>query len=553
MNRRHLFRIVVPAFPAFNIYSGIARSTTAYGPVCVATSANKLDNWDVEVIDENNCVSRFCPLDEHGRPDHRRLQALRPAEVVGFYGGLTSTVPRLYQLAALYQELGAITITGGKHVENLPGEALANNLDLVVRGEGEETIKDVLRAFLGDRSWEGIAGLAFRRDGQVVQTGERPPITDFSTLPLPDFGLVRYANIKIYPLSRNRGCDMNCEFCAVKDKARCSTPERTMAQIAYLVETRGAYDFFESSDHFAAHRDETITFCRLLAAYQHEHGIRLKLTVQVRLSDARYPELLEAMKEAGIYGVCIGYESPIDEELRAMRKGYRSHDMLKWTQVYHDHGFYIHGMFMFGYPWQSSNARRDESALEPLPLAERVRRFQRFIRQGRIDTAQVLLTVPLPGTELRDRLERSGRLYPLEQIGWEYYDGQYPLFEPDDGTDPAEIQQAVVSIMSEFYSFNYLWRLIDGIILRFPLIVFPAAATLATLKTKYLVSAFRFWFKRYFRNQATRFGGHFIVKNWFRDFAADDFLERLDRARQEISPPSQAPASRTEATTPPKS
>ena len=103
--KRYRMRIVIPAYPAFNIYSHIAKKTTALGPVCVATAANKMGKWDVEVIDENN-LRRFGPKTSTGGADHEFLQRKRPADVVGFYGGLTSTIPRLYQIARFYKESG---------------------------------------------------------------------------------------------------------------------------------------------------------------------------------------------------------------------------------------------------------------------------------------------------------------------------------------------------------------------------------------------------------------------------------------------------------------
>ena len=50
--KRHRLRIIDPAYPAFNVYSFSARRTTPLGPVCVATAANEMEGWDVEVIDE---------------------------------------------------------------------------------------------------------------------------------------------------------------------------------------------------------------------------------------------------------------------------------------------------------------------------------------------------------------------------------------------------------------------------------------------------------------------------------------------------------------------
>lgn len=527
-DRRYRLRIIIPAFPAFNIYSNIAKQTTALGPVSVASMAHTLENWDVEVIDENNCKSSLCPFDKHGFPDHRELQSQRPADAVGFYGSLTSTIPRLYNLAQTYKKMNVFTIAGGKHIENLPEEALQHNIDIVVLGEGEYTIKELLATWENNRSFEDIKGITFIKENELVKTEERPLITDFDLLPHPDFGLIRYANIRIYPINRIRGCNMNCEFCSVKDKTRCASPQRTMDQVANLVETRGARKFFETSDHFAADRESAMEFCRLLSDYQKKNGIRLSMTVQIRLTDAQYPELLKTMKDAGIRNLAIGYESPLDEELNAMRKGYRSEHMIEWTNEYHKHGFFIHGMFIFGYPHKSRNS-------VSIPLEERVERFRQFFSKSRIDTAQVLLTIPLPGTDLRMRLDQAGRLYPLDNISWEYYDGQFPLFKPDGGESPVEIQRAVGRLMKKFYSFNSFWKMVMNILFHFPRIVFPAALSLLSFRTRYITRAFISWEKRYFRNYKLRFGGYFIVHSWFKIFRKSGFLEKLAQAEKEYS------------------
>ncbi|MHA1952310.1 MAG: hypothetical protein ACW987_20945 [Candidatus Thorarchaeota archaeon] len=79
--KRYRLRIVIPTYPAFNIYSRIAKGTTALGPVCVATAVNEMERWDVEVIDENN-LRRYGPRDDSGGANHEFLQQQRPADVV---------------------------------------------------------------------------------------------------------------------------------------------------------------------------------------------------------------------------------------------------------------------------------------------------------------------------------------------------------------------------------------------------------------------------------------------------------------------------------------
>ena len=177
--RRYRLRIVIPAYPAFNIYSGIARTTTALGAVCVASAANKLEQWDVEVIDENN-LGKFGPRSETVGADHEFLQRQRPADVVGLYGGLTSTIPRLYQIANFYKQQGIITISGGQHfVEETIPEALTAGIDYIVLGEGEETIKELLQAIEGNQDVSGIKGIAYLKKGKPVFTAKREPLTDF--------------------------------------------------------------------------------------------------------------------------------------------------------------------------------------------------------------------------------------------------------------------------------------------------------------------------------------------------------------------------------------
>ncbi len=516
MKRRRL-RIVIPAYPAFNIYSRIANRTTALGPVCVATSVNELPGWDVEVIDENN-LGRYGPRSPSGGADHELLQKQRPADVVGFYGGLTSTSPRLYHLARWYQQAGVVTIAGGQHFagENT-AEALHSGIDYVVLGEGEEAIRELLHAVEGCREAGAVRGIAYLDSGRIVRTPAREPMQDFDKQAYPDFSLVRYARIKIFPVERIRGCCMNCEFCTVKGTPRCASVERLLGNLSYLVETHNARNFFIVDDLFGQQRDETLRFCRLFARYQEQIGRQLTTTVQIRLDKARDPELLAAMREAGILNVAIGFESPIDEELKAMNKAVRARDMLALARTFHRFGFLVHGMFIFGYPLKAGV----EFAM---PVNERVKRFRRFIRQSKIDTVQVLLPVPLPGTELRQRLERQGRIYPLEDVGWEYYDGNFPLFEPDGPATANELQDGGKRIMSRVYEFRYALLVVASIL------SFPALA----LWLHNLKAGWQRWYRTWY-TRVTRFGGWLTMRQWSTQFKKSDFLNRLHRARRRLN------------------
>lgn len=512
--RRLLLRVIAPAFPAFNIYSRFARRMTALGPVCIATAAHEVEGWDVEVIDENN-YRQFGPRDEHGRPDHEALQDIRPADIIGLYGGLTSTIPRLYEVANLYRKRGVPIIAGGQHfcAENIT-DALDNGVDVIVAGEGEITIQDILRRMQDGKRIDDVSGIAYLQDGQLVRTPERPPIVDFESMPLPDFSLLRNTCVRVYPLSWTRGCGMNCEFCTVKGKPRSSSPERVFRQVTSLVEKHNARFFFIVDDLFGQHRSDALKFLSLVTAYQQKIRTRLKFNVQIRLDKARDTELLTAMRAAGVRTVCIGFESPIEEELVAMKKKLKPEEMIALARIYHKFGFFVHGMFIFGYPLVGK-------ARFTMPERQRVRRFRKFIKAAKIDTVQVLLPVPLPGTEMTERIRKAGRLYSRDHVGWEYYDGNFPCFEPDPPLSPEELHRASMKIMGRFYQFRYMFAVAMHVLM-FPGMVF----SLHDVR-----SGWRRWHHGW-RISIIRFGGWVTIRQWLKEFKKGVFSRKLTEAKR---------------------
>ena len=516
--KRYRLRIIDPAYPALNIYSYNARRTTPLGPVCVGSSVNEMEGWDVEIVDENN-LRRYGPKADTKGADHEFLQRLRPADVVGLYGGLTSTIPRLYEIAQFYKGKGIVTIAGGQHfVEENIEEALSSGIDYIVLGEGEETIKELLRVLLGEGRIDDVKGIAYNKDGKVVYTQPRKPITDFDKLPLPDYSLVRYAHIQVYQVERIRGCGMDCEFCTVKGKPRFASPERLLERISFLLETKDARKFFIVDDLFGQQREETIRFCNMLKSYQRDIGRRLDLGVQIRLDKAKDPELLTAMREAGINFIAIGFESPIEEELKAMNKRLKPEDMLNLTKIYRKFGFLIHGMFIFGYPMAKDVNFR-------MPAKERVKHFRSFAVKAHLDTFQVMLPIPLPGTELRSRLQRDSRIYSRRDIGWEYYDGNFVIFEPDEPMTPEEMQVSPMQIMGRIYRFKYMFMVALNVF-SFPYMIFFLH------NIKY---GWKKWYRPW-RQSLIRFGAWITMKRWKSAFKKDAFSEKLQKAQKRMRP-----------------
>jgi radical SAM superfamily enzyme YgiQ (UPF0313 family) len=388
----------------------------------------------------------------------------------------------------------------------------------VVLGEGEKTITELLACFDTGGDLSEVRGIAFLKDGQVIRTPAREPITAFDELPIPDFSVLRHARMKYYPVSGIRGCGMNCEFCTVKGRPRLASPERMMEQFASIYEKWGGKVFFIVDDLFGQNRGDALRLCRMLRDYQRQVGVRFSITVQIRLDKARDAELLRAMHQAGIIILAIGFESPIAEELKAMNKRLDPQEMIDLARLYHRAGFRIHGMFIFGYPAREG---------QPFQMSarERVRHFRRFIRKARLDTVQILLPIPLPGTELTDRLGKAHRIFPTDSVGLEYYDGNFPLFQPDDPMTPEDMQASAQRIMRGFYGPRHM------LAVAVYAIAFPAVA----LWLHNIRSGWQRWYRKW-AGSLYRTGGWLLLRKWIAAFRKDGFLSKLAEAKRNCAP-----------------
>jgi len=532
--KRHWrLRVIDPAFPENNIYRKQAKQTVSLGPVMVATVAKEWCHWlgSAEVINENNyrSIRRRAPVDENGMPDHLILQKDVPADFIGISCCMSTATPRALELIRFYKSLPAelrpkAILVGGWHAMDNAEEFLQAGADVVVHGEIEPIVVDLMTALRDDKSLENIHGISYRVDNQIKRNSPDEiyiPQEMMDSLPHPNFNLVRYAIVSLYPAGRTRGCSGKCTFCRVKCQPRWTSPERFFEQIMILA-SKGAKHIFITDDRSEEDREGFIKFLQLCAQARQEGRLRIGMTVQARLSAAQHPDLLKLMWDAGINNVCIGYESPIPIQLAAMKKPIRPQEMLNWTKIWKSYGFAIHMMLIFGYPLSPEARRRlqEQGKSFRMSAKEMAQIFWKFIKQANPHTLQVLMYTPLPGTEDRKFLEDEGRLLPL---GWECYDGMLLAFVPDEGIDPEELQKEYIKLMRKFYAFRYLWPL--GFV---PLIIHAINVGFVTISYPFVrpIIGSRPW-SRIWRNSLRRFGANIIVLAWLKQFRQLHFTEKL--------------------------
>jgi radical SAM superfamily enzyme YgiQ (UPF0313 family) len=330
----------------------------------------------------------------------------------------------------------------------------------------------------------------------------RNEMGDLDNLPYPDFGLLRHTRLKVYPIGRTRGCGFNCEFCSVKGGVHSASGRHLFNTVKWLVETRGARRFFIVDDRLEEDLPGTIEFLRLIAQ---RYGNSLEFTVQVRLATGDDSELIELMASAGVKTLCIGYESPIEGDLKAMHKGILPAKMLELTRALGKR-FWIHAMFIFGYPTpqvSDVNAQQMEWCYKAF-----IRKMLRVCKRGL--SIQILKPVPAIGTDLHRRLANEGRLFPLEILPWEYYDGNFVCFMPKNMT-LQELQEIPMGIMRWFYS---------------PLLFPRVCLRIIAFPLHYLIRGWLSWRRGWYKD-IVRYAGSFLVQRWHREDYSDQLTQSL--------------------------
>ncbi|MFQ5956913.1 MAG: B12-binding domain-containing radical SAM protein, partial [Candidatus Brocadiales bacterium] len=349
--------------------------------------------------------------------------------------------------------------------------------------------------------------------------------------------------MQFVPLGRTRGCNFVCEFCAVNQhlgRTRSSSPGYVMEEIIKAVE-KGDRVFFVTDDNFAEDRDRTAELCEYIAEYKRKKREKLYFVVQVRADVARDERLLKLMRAADVEGLCIGYESPIEEDLKNMKKGLNIQKLNEYTQTLKRYGFFIHGMFILGYP-----TFKDSRSKMKMSIRERADRFWEFINRNKIDTVQIVKPVPLPGTILARKLQEENRLFPLRLVDYTKYDGNWLCFEPDAGIDPKEFMYETERLLRRFYSVGSLSKLLYQtplypmeltcrVISRLlPILTNPTERHDVRSLNAFIQKSFgecKREADRKFRNAKLRVGGRIMLEKWKRDFQKEKFYNTIDKAR----------------------
>ncbi|MBU0713799.1 MAG: B12-binding domain-containing radical SAM protein [Verrucomicrobia bacterium] len=227
------------------------------------------------------------------------------------------------------------------------------NIDIVVRGEGEETIRDIINGV----PLKDILGLSYRENEALIHNKARPS-PDICRVAFPDRSLrrhnyygilngVRLTNLTFDTVLASRGCPYNCKFCTFNLNPlgqKRTYAERPIESVMEEIKCIAADLIMFSDDNFFTNPERSKMLCDLIIV----SGIKKTFIVQTRIEIARDEELLQKAEKAGFKILLVGIESPHDRILKQFNKGFTQQQVREAFKILNKHNFFIHGYFIYG-------------------------------------------------------------------------------------------------------------------------------------------------------------------------------------------------------------
>ena len=339
-------------------------------------------------------------------------------DIVGITS-MTTTIESAFRVAQEVKKAKPTTIVviGGPHVTFIDDEILLNetNIDIIVRGEGEQTIIEIAQKVTNNETLYNITGTTVRKDNRIIRNPDRDLIENLDELPFPSldhFQLDRYRIFgrRMFPVITSRGCPFQCSFCITSrvfgKKTRMRTPESVVNELEWLKNkySADAYTFFD--DTFTLDRNRAIKICDEIISRK----IDLPWDCQTRV-DQITPEILDKMKKAGCKMITFGIESGCQNMLDAMNKKTTVEQNKLGIKMIKEAGITVVTSVIIGFP--------DESV-------EMTKQTLGFIQKLKPDNAFVCVATPYLGTDLIKVIKEKGWKMSTD---WSKYDTFNPVFE----------------------------------------------------------------------------------------------------------------------------
>ncbi|HQQ97470.1 MAG TPA: radical SAM protein [Cyclobacteriaceae bacterium] len=335
------------------------------------------------------------------------LERERPRYVVVYDDGfnyltkmcLTVMRDATFVMTRLARQYGAKVIVNSSDATDHYQKYLDEGVDYVIRGEGEETLRELLSGIESQQNISQVAGTVSQHGGQTHVNTLRPVLKDLDTLPLPAWDLVDFVPYRNHWLSHHgyfslnlattRGCPYKCNWCAKPiygNRYNVRSPKSIVSEMIWLRELAQPDHYWMADDIFGLKPG----WVRDFAAALKENQINIPYKIQSRADLLLEERTISQLSESGCKTVWIGAESGSQKILDAMDKGTTLAQIREATRQLRSQHIAVGYFLQFGYPGES---REDIEATLQMVLDQMP------------DEIGISVSYPLPGTKFYERVK----------------------------------------------------------------------------------------------------------------------------------------------------
>lgn len=310
----------------------------------------------------------------HGYAEIEKRFRESPADYVAATA-ITATVNDAVRTLELAKRVNpaVVTILGGVHPSFMYEEILQGStaVDYIVIGEGEITLRHLLKVLESDGDPAKVAGIAFRHNGMIYKTARRKLIESLDELEAAwdllewnDYYSSVISDSRLGAISISRGCSHSCSFCSQQqfwEKTwRTRDPHKVADELEHLFYTFKVNVFLLTDEHPTRDRNRWEALLDAIIAKE----IPVHLLMETRAADIiRDKDIIWKYRKAGVIYISIGIESADQKVLDAMKKGMINEDIKPVFDIIREHDIVSEASFMVGFPGETPVSIKDTMEL----------------------------------------------------------------------------------------------------------------------------------------------------------------------------------------------
>lgn len=424
-----------------------------YGIIQLAAYVEKqVSNAQLEVLDCNAEKVDWKAMEQ-------RMAEFKPDVVACASLSTCNTYAVVKTLETAKRVLGSVlTVTGGQHFTATAADSLRQypEIDVIVRGEGEQTLTELVKAHETKASFGGMQGVSYRQKDKIIHNAMRPQIENLEDLPFPGYHLVK-DNMPKYHfkvmggenhpyalIEGSRGCNHQCTFCTQwrhwQACWRVKSAKRIANEMAFCSQEFGSKFVWLTDDNFGSGQRPAEIAKEIIALHLPDD---LTWFVQARCDDIiRNKEVLPRLRKSGLNWVLLGVENSNPQTLENFKKGITPTQAKEAVQLLKENGIFAHAMIIIG-------SRKD--------TRQTIAQLKEFANDLDPDLVMFGILTPLPGTEVYAEAERNCWIMDRN---WTHYDMIHAIM-PTETLSPMEVQEELYGCYRSFYG---SWtRRLDGL------------------------------------------------------------------------------------------